>query len=107
MAEILVEENFAHIDGSDMNVILDLLGEVAAIEAEPTAPRHNSGGDHWELSMHWLQAEPMAESTAAALSDVIGKIGNHFTAAEKLPPRRTVLYGADGQVFRDFPSDAG
>lgn len=106
MAEILVEENFARIDGSDMNVILNLLDEVMTIEAEPTAPRRNSDSHRWELSIHWLQAGPMAEDVEAALPHAVTKIRNHFEAAGKLPPWRIALYRSDGQVLRDFPSDA-
>ncbi|MCX5095712.1 hypothetical protein OOK36_44190 [Streptomyces sp. NBC_00365] len=50
MDEILVEEDFAHTDGRDMNVILDFLDELN-LEAEPTAPRSTGKGRHWELTM--------------------------------------------------------
>ncbi|MFI9272035.1 hypothetical protein ACIGXM_15115 [Kitasatospora sp. NPDC052896] len=106
MDEILVEENFAHIDGSDMNVILDLLDELN-LEAEPTAPRSSGRGRRWELTMHWQPAGPIPESTDAALPTAVARIRDHFVTTGKQPPSRVAVYDRDGRVLRAFQLDAG
>ncbi|MGK4582694.1 hypothetical protein [Kitasatospora sp. HPMI-4] len=105
MDEILVEENFAHISGDDMNVILDLLDELH-LEAEPTAPRGNGRGRRWELTMHWQSAGPLPENTGAALSGAVARIRDHFVTAGKQPPSRVAVYDRDGLVLRTFQLDA-
>ncbi|MGF1424946.1 hypothetical protein [Kitasatospora sp. LaBMicrA B282] len=106
MDEILVEENFAHIDGVDMNVILDLFDELD-LDAEPTAPRGNGRGRRWELTVHWLAAGPIPPSTDAALPRTVARIREHFVATGKRPPSRVAVYDRDGRILRTFQLDAG
>ncbi|MFJ9683603.1 hypothetical protein ACIRP2_37065 [Streptomyces sp. NPDC101194] len=106
MNEILVEENFARIDGRDMNVILDLLDGLN-LEAEPTAPRSSGRGRHWALTMHWQPAGPIPESTEAGLPDTVARIRDHFVAAGKQPPSRVAVHRRDGLVLWTFQLDAG
>ncbi|MBV6697331.1 hypothetical protein [Kitasatospora aureofaciens] len=101
MNAILVEENFAHIDGSDMNVILDVLDQLN-FDAEPTAPRGNGGRRNWELTMHWQSAGPIPESAEAALRDAVAKIRDHFVTAGKQPPSRVAVCNRDGLVLRTY-----
>ncbi|MEE1787657.1 hypothetical protein PUR71_32825 [Streptomyces sp. SP17BM10] len=102
MDAILVEEDFAHIDGTDMNAILELLGRLA-LEAEPTAPRGGGGrGRQWELTMHWQATGPISEATEAGLRDTAARIREHFVTAGKQAPSRVVLCGRDGLVLRTF-----
>ncbi|WP_329586721.1 hypothetical protein OG500_36365 [Kitasatospora sp. NBC_01250] len=105
MAEILVEENFAHIDGGDMNLILDLLDELS-LEAEPTAPRSSGRGRHWELTMHWQPATPVPAGLDATLPGVIARIREHFESAGKQLPSTVTLYDRDGRLLRTFEPDA-
>jgi hypothetical protein len=109
MAEILVEENFVRIDGGDMNALLNILDRIG-IEAEPTAPRHDDGGDHggaWTLAVHWLNAGPVAPAADAAFPAAFAQIRAHFADAGKLPPSRVLLYGADDSVLRTYTPDRG
>ncbi len=99
MAEILVEENFARIDGADMNVILDILGELT-LEAEPTAPRRNDRGRNWNLTIHWLRRGPIPESTLTGLPTAFAKIKDHFVAVGKIPPTQLILRGPDEGLLR-------
>ncbi|MEV7023861.1 hypothetical protein [Kitasatospora sp. NPDC093558] len=101
MDAILVEEDFAHIDGTDMNAILELLDRLD-LDAEPTAPRGGGRGQHWELTMHWQTHGPISDATEAALRDAAGKIREHFVTAGKQAPTRVVLCGRDGLVLRTF-----
>ncbi|GAA3840390.1 hypothetical protein GCM10022403_085800 [Streptomyces coacervatus] len=104
MAQILVEEDFVHIDGDDMNVVLDLLDELN-LEAEPTAPRGGGKGRHWELTMYWQPTGSIPGSTVAGLPDTIARIRDHFVTAGKRPPSRVGVYGRDGSVLWTFQLD--
>ncbi|QMU78618.1 hypothetical protein GXW83_25845 [Streptacidiphilus sp. PB12-B1b] len=95
MTEVLIEENFVHIDGTDMNVILDLLDRLG-LEAEPTAPRHISERRHWSLSLHWLTEGQLPDRVAAVLPGVLVEVRRHFADTGKVPPDRIALYGLDG-----------
>ena len=109
MAEILVEENFVRIDGDDMNALLNVLDRIG-IEAEPTAPRHDDGGDRdgaWTLVVHWLNAGPVAPAADAAFPGAFAEIHDHFASAGKLPPSRVLLYGADDSVLRSYDLGRG
>ncbi|MFD4764427.1 hypothetical protein ACFWOJ_38165 [Streptomyces sp. NPDC058439] len=106
MNEILVEENFARMDGRDMNVVLGLLDGLN-LEAEPTAPRSSGRGRHWELTMYWQPAGPIPESTEAGLPGTLAEIRDHFVAAGKQPPSRAAVYRRDGLVLWTFQLDAG
>ncbi|MFF2960018.1 hypothetical protein ACFVT1_14200 [Streptomyces sp. NPDC057963] len=105
MNEILVEENFARIDGRDMNVILDLLDGLN-LEAEPTAPRGSGRGRHWELTMYWQPTGPIPDSTEAGLPDTAAKIRDHFVTAGKQPPSKVAVYRRDGLVLWTLELDA-
>ena len=98
MVEVLVEENFAHIDGTDMNVILDTLDGLE-LEAEPTAPRGDHSGHDWVLVLHWLQQGPVATDTEVALPAAFTAIRAHFTLAGKQPPARMDLFGPDDKIL--------
>ncbi|MFD7901333.1 MULTISPECIES: hypothetical protein [unclassified Kitasatospora] len=101
MDAILVEEDFVHIDGTDMNAILELLGRLG-LDAEPTAPRGGGRGRQWELTMHWQTHGPISEATENGLRDTAGRIREHFVAAGKRAPSKVVLCGRDGLVLRTF-----
>lgn len=106
MAEILVEENFVRIDGDDMNALLNILDRLG-IEAEPTAPRHDDGGEHgssgWTLVVHWLNAGAIAPAVAEAFPGAFAEIAAHFTAAGRRPPARVLVFGSDDTVLRTYP----
>jgi hypothetical protein len=105
MTEILVEENFVHIDGTDMNVLLTMLAALD-LEAEPTAPRHISEARSWVLALHWLDPGRLSDTVAVALPTVLVEIRAYFTARGKQPPARLDVYGPGGRVLRSFGSRA-
>ena len=106
MTEVLIEENFVHIDGTDMNVILDILDRLG-LEAEPTAPRHVSERHTWVLALHWLTERPMPDAVAAALPGVLTRIRQRFTGTGKVPPARLAVYGLDGALLRTVEAEPG
>jgi hypothetical protein len=105
MAEILVEENFVRIDGDDMNALLNILDRLG-VAAEPTAPRHDDGGDSgaegWTLVVHWLNAGPIAPAVDEALPGALAEISAHFADAGRVAPTRVLLFGPDDTVLRTY-----
>ncbi|MEZ0067811.1 hypothetical protein ABIA32_003827 [Streptacidiphilus sp. MAP12-20] len=105
MTEVLIEENFVHIDGTDMNVILTMLDGLN-LEAEPTAPRHVSEARSWVIALHWLGSGPITHEVAVALPGVLVEIRDYFVARGKLPPTRIAVYGPDEQLLRSIEAAA-
>ena len=101
MTEVLIEENFVHIDGGDMNVVLTIIDRLG-LEAEPTAPRHVSERHTWVLSLHWLMAGELPEGVSAALPGVLAEIRQYYGGAGKVPPARLAVYGLDGRILHNF-----
>ncbi|MFF7635115.1 hypothetical protein ACFZB9_18460 [Kitasatospora sp. NPDC008050] len=69
MAQLLVEENFQHLDGQDVELLIEALAELG-LSAEPTQPRTGTRGEDWALILHWLRddTEPITgDAVAAAL----------------------------------------
>jgi hypothetical protein len=104
MTEVLIEENFVHIDGSAMNVILTIFDRLD-LEAEPTAPRHISESRNWVLALHWLRAGPLPEEMNVALPGAFAEVRAHFMAGGKNPPTMLTVYGLDGTVLRSIRSE--
>ena len=104
MTEVLIEENFVHIDGDDMNAILTIVDRLV-LEAEPTAPRHVSEHRTWVLSLHWLRAGPVAEPVAGALPGLLAEIRQYYRTAGKVPPARLVVYGLNGRALRTLEAE--
>jgi hypothetical protein len=105
MTEVLIEENFVHIDGTDMNVILNLLDRLG-VEAEPTAPRHLSEHHSWTIALHWLMEGSIPDGIGAALPGVLSQIRRHFADAGKTLPERIALYGLDGSPLGTVEPEA-
>ena len=105
MAEILVEANFVRIDGDDMNTLLNVLDRVG-LEAEPTAPRDNDTGRHWELAVHWLPTAPPSAEMITARSGAFAEIHAHFVLEGKVPPARVILYGRESEAIHIFEPEA-
>ncbi|MCZ4602388.1 hypothetical protein O3S80_01075 [Streptomyces sp. Lzd4kr] len=105
MNQILVEEDFTHIEGRDMNVILDLLDELG-LEAEPTPPRGRGDRHGWQLVMHWQPSEPIPHETTLQLPTVTSRIREYFVGVEKRPPSTVAVYARDETVLWSSRPDA-
>jgi len=69
MAQLLIEENFQHLDGQDVESLIEALAELG-LRAEPTQPRTGTHSGDWTLVLHWLMddiAEITGDAVAAAL----------------------------------------
>lgn len=105
MNQILVEEDFTHIEGRDMNVILDLL-DALGLEAEPTPPRGRVARHGWKLVMHWQPSEPIPPATAVQLPAVVRSIREYFVGIEKRPPSTVAVYDHDETLLWSSQPDA-
>ncbi|WP_035804649.1 hypothetical protein [Kitasatospora mediocidica] len=94
MTELLVELNQARIDGEDMAVVLDLLGDLAT-EVEPAQQRTTEHGDGWVLYIHWMSDAPVPAALATGLPRAAVRIRDYFTRQGKVPPSRVDLLDAD------------
>jgi hypothetical protein len=77
MAQLLIEENFQHLDGQDVEELIEALAELG-LNAEPTQPRSTPERHGWVLILHWLR-------------DDVEPITDEFLAAEVVDTVRTVL----------------
>lgn len=106
MPQLLIEENFQHIDGLDMErLIADFAGQ--GIAADPTQQQTGHRGKGWVLVLHWLGEEtgrPAVEAATAAMADKVRALYRIKRTGvgedpHRTPPVRIDLYGADGEVI--------
>ncbi|MCQ4083933.1 hypothetical protein NGB36_25930 [Streptomyces sp. RB6PN25] len=72
MAHILIEENFRHIDGLDMEALIAAFRD-QGIDAEPTQRQTIHKGTRWELVLHWLGNRAEKVVTGAAVVRIRGR----------------------------------
>jgi hypothetical protein len=104
MTDLLVEENFVHIDTIDMDVIIALLS-AAALKAGPTVARRVSEPRAWILVMHWSGVGPVPTAVGEALAGVFARVHRYFTAWGKVAPARMTVYGPDGEPVHHIDAD--
>jgi hypothetical protein len=106
MAQILIEDNFQHIDGLDMEALIAGFAE-QGFRAEPTQRQTSHKGAGWVLVLHWLGDEtgrPAAEAALVAMVDSIRalyriKRSGVGERTQRKPPVRMDLNGPDGHVI--------
>ena len=78
MAQLLIEENFQHLDGQDVESLIEAFAGLG-LRAEPTQPRTGTHSSGWTLVLHWLMddvEEITGDAVAAALvAAVTGALG--------------------------------
>ncbi|MEZ0070230.1 hypothetical protein ABIA32_006282 [Streptacidiphilus sp. MAP12-20] len=110
MTQILVEENFEHIDGQDMEDIIAALAALG-LTADPTQPRTAVRGRPWVMVLHWIQGElPPAvdEKLNSTLADTVRDIFGRPRAVDRATgsmrprtaPRLVEVHGPTGAVIR-------
>lgn len=73
MAQLLIEENFQHLDGQDVESLIEAFAELG-LRAEPTQPRGEAGRRDWVLSLHWLRDDLAPISDPALGQAVVGAV---------------------------------
>ncbi|MFD0403136.1 hypothetical protein ACFV84_24295 [Kitasatospora sp. NPDC059811] len=79
MTQLLIEENFQHLDGQDVESLIEALAEFG-LNAEPTQPRTGTRNGEWALVLHWLGDDigPITEDAVTtalvmAVTEVLGR----------------------------------
>ncbi|WP_327071169.1 hypothetical protein OG500_36555 [Kitasatospora sp. NBC_01250] len=106
MAQLLVEENFQHLDGQDVELLIEALAELG-LTAEPTQPRTATRGDDWALILHWLRddTEPITgDAVAAAL---VTSVARELCQAHAAGPGGTSVRGRTLPVRIDIRGRSG
>jgi hypothetical protein len=73
MSQLLIEENFRHIDGLDMEALIAGFAS-QGIDADPTQQQTSHRGAGWALVLHWLGDEtrrPAVEAATVAMVDEV------------------------------------
>ncbi|MEZ0064597.1 hypothetical protein ABIA32_000585 [Streptacidiphilus sp. MAP12-20] len=66
MAQVLIEENFRHLDGQDVESLIEAFAGLG-LRAEPTQPRSAPQRHGWVLTLHWLREDDEARIIDEAL----------------------------------------
>ncbi|WP_037607112.1 hypothetical protein [Streptacidiphilus rugosus] len=81
MAQLLIEENFEHLDGQDVEDLIEAF-QALGLRAEPTQPRTAPQRRGWVLVLHWLREGEEARITDASLcASVVDVVRSTLTAA--------------------------
>lgn len=113
MTALLIEENFQHLDGQDVESLIEALAELG-VSAEPTQPRTSTRHDEWVLVLHWLRDETgqitddaLAAALVTVVTGVLGQVhpvGPGGTSVRgRTLPLRVDIRGRAGELLRSVP----
>ena len=111
MPQLLIEENFQHLDGEDVEGLIEALRDLG-LSAEPTQPRSGGGRRNWVLMLHWLaddtaplDATLRDGSLAATVRGALGHphpVGEDGTQVrERTIPRRIEIRDRNDRVLAE------
>ncbi|MER7672475.1 hypothetical protein ABTY61_29015 [Kitasatospora sp. NPDC096128] len=110
MTQLLIEENFQHLDGQDVEVLIEALAELG-LSAEPTQPRTGARRGDWALVLHWLgedtgqiTEDAVAAALVTAVTEVLGQVhpagpGGTSVRGRTLPVRIDIR-GRSGELIK-------
>ncbi|MFJ8471072.1 hypothetical protein [Kitasatospora sp. NPDC094011] len=112
MAQLLVEENFQHLDGDDVESLIEALTGLG-FSAEPTQPRTAGRGREWTLYLHWLRddlgpvtGDDVALALVRAVTATLGQVhevGSGGTCVQgRTLPVRIDIRGRAGELIRSI-----
>ena len=113
MTALLIEENFQHLDGQDVESLIEALAELS-LSAEPTQPRTGTRNGEWALVLHWLRDDTgqitddaVAAALVTAVRAVLGQVhpvGLSGTSVRgRSLPIRIDIRGRAGELLRSVP----
>jgi hypothetical protein len=117
MAQLLIEANFQHLDGVDVEELIEAFGELG-LSAEPTQPRSAQPRRGWVLELHLLRddaalltqeflAGPLADAVRGVLPQQHAVGGGGTCVRERALPTRIEVHGRDGRVLASAPVGDG
>jgi hypothetical protein len=107
---MLIEENFQHLDGQDVESLIEALAELG-LSAEPTQPRTGTRSGDWALVLHWLRddteqitEDALAAALVMAVTEVMGQVhpvgpGGTSVRGRTLPVRIDIR-GCAGELIK-------
>jgi hypothetical protein len=110
MTQLLIEENFQHLDGQDVESLIEALAELG-LSAEPTQPRTGTRRGDWALVLHWLRddigqitEDAVAASLVTAVTKMLGQVhpagpGGTSVRGRTLPVRIDIR-GRAGELIK-------
>ena len=112
MAHMLIEENFQHLDGQDVELLIEAFADLG-LSAEPTQPRTGSRSGAWVLVLHWLRddlgqitEDAVATALVTAVTAVLGQahsIGAGGTSVRgRTVPVRIDIRGRAGELIKSI-----
>ncbi|GAB2730706.1 hypothetical protein [Kitasatospora kifunensis] len=110
MAQLLIEENFQHLDGQDVELLIEALAELG-LAAEPTQPRSVTRSGDWALVLHWLRddvgkitEDAVAAALVTSVTAVLGQehaVGPGGTSVRgRTLPVRIDIRGRAGELIK-------
>ncbi|WP_370117365.1 hypothetical protein [Streptacidiphilus sp. MAP12-33] len=116
MAQLLIEENFQHLDGVDVEELIEAFGELG-LTTEPTQPRSTQPRRGWVLQLHLLRDDaalltqefltgPLANAVRGVLLRQHAVGGGGTSVRERTLPARIDIHGRDGRVLASTPLSA-
>ncbi|QMU69888.1 hypothetical protein [Streptacidiphilus sp. P02-A3a] len=109
MAQLLIEENFQHLDGQDVESLIEALAGLG-LRAEPTQPRSRTHSAGWTLVLHWLlddtgpiTGDAVPAALVAAVTGTLGQphpVGNSGSSVrDRTLPARIDIRGRAGELL--------
>jgi hypothetical protein len=113
MAQLLIEANFQHLDGVDVEELIEAF-EALGLSAEPTQPRSAQPRRGWVLQLHLLRddaalitpaflAGPLADAVRGVMLRQHAVGGSGTCVRERTLPIRIEVHGRDGRVLASAP----
>ncbi|WP_042381051.1 hypothetical protein [Streptacidiphilus melanogenes] len=117
MAGLLIEENFQHLDGVEVEELIEAFEDLG-LSAEPTGPRGTQPRHGWVLQLHLLREDatlltqeflsgPLADAVRGVLlrQHAVGVGGT--SVRERTLPLRVEIRGRDGRALATVPLGGG
>jgi hypothetical protein len=110
MAQLLIEENFQHLDGQDVESLIEALAELG-LSAEPTQPRTATRSGDWALVLHWLRddtgritEDAVAASLVMTVTRILGQVHSAGAGGTRVRgrtlPVRIDIRGRAGELIK-------
>ncbi|WP_143094526.1 hypothetical protein [Streptacidiphilus jiangxiensis] len=110
---MLLEENFQHLDGVDVEELIEAFGELG-MSVEPTQPRSAQPRRGWVLQLHSLRDDasllteaflsgPLADAVRGVLLRQHAVGGGGTNVRERTLPSRIEVHGRDGRLLVGVP----
>lgn len=106
MAQLLIEENFQHLDGLDVEALIEALAGLG-LSAEPTQPRTGTRSGDWKLVLHWLRDDIEQITGDAITTGLVMAVARVLGQVHSAGPSGTSVRGRSLPVGIDIRGRSG